>query len=158
MAQQQPILGDWHQLPNVQVVYSDDPISTCEVSDEVRLHAKNIFYEARSNRKDWDFVYDSVENRVKSSKFPNTVEKVLYQPKQYSWTSLNEVTLQARENKEHELLIDIISYVLKRHCFDKTPPKTDTTHYHSKKVSPKWAKSGKLTASTDTHNFYNLKR
>lgn len=58
-----------------------------EEEKEIKTLAINVYHEARgSNREDMIAVAEVTMNRVRSNRFPNTVEGVVYQNKQFSWT------------------------------------------------------------------------
>jgi len=54
--------------------------------EQIECLAKNIYFEARNQSKAGKYAVAWVtQNRVDSSDFPNTICKVVYQRKQFSW-------------------------------------------------------------------------
>ena len=54
---------------------------------ELRCLAQNIYFEARGERQAGQLAVGLVTmNRVNSKRFPNTVCKVVWQKRQFSWT------------------------------------------------------------------------
>ena len=132
-------------------------LSSCKDSTDVLVIAKNIFHEARSHKEDWLLVYWVVQNRVASKRYPNNVTAVVYQPKQFSWTSLDKKVIAQREAKEQSTFNDIVNFVSNYHCNSKD--KTDITngvkHYHASNIKVKWAKAKKPVIATSAHVYYN---
>ena len=59
-------------------------------SREIRCLSDVIYFEARSESViGRQAVGNVVFNRMNDSRFPNTVCKVVYQPRQFSWTAVS---------------------------------------------------------------------
>lgn len=66
--------------------------------EDLKCLTETIYYEARGDSKiGKKAVADVVLNRVKDKRFPNTICGVVYQPKQFSWTSRKYAV------KEHDM-------------------------------------------------------
>jgi N-acetylmuramoyl-L-alanine amidase len=109
---------------------------------DVKCLARNIYYEARGeNTKAQIAVANVTLNRVKHSKYPNTICKVIYQPYQFSWTT--------NYKRPHESQVDIKAWrkavkIAKNAINGKYKDVTKgATHYHSVRVRPRWANSDK---------------
>ena len=107
-------------------------------------------------------------NRVKSTKYPNTVCKVITQGKhhqngfpvrdrcQFSWYCDGKGD-EPRDTPAWKDSQDIAEYVM------TTPNLMDitdgATHYHADYISsPRWANPRRKTVEIDTHIFYNKSR
>lgn len=134
-------------------------IHSCEYSKrqtELTALACNVYFEARGESRAGKISVALVTlNRVESKRFPNSIVKVVYQPKQFSWHSdglSDRITdLKSWNNATH-----IASYVLG--IDDKEYPYVDITDgslfYHSVKVSPDWADEDNVIVRIDNHLFY----
>ena len=110
-----------------------------------RCHVENIYHEARGEGwAGWALVKATVENRVSDSRWPSTVCDVVWQPKQFSWTSdPNEVTDMDSWNR-------IASFVKEGvHSNFR-----GATHYHTVSSNPWWAKSYEYLGTTGQHKYY----
>ncbi len=119
---------------------------------ELECMSKNIFFEARGESEAGQkAVAEVVMNRVASKKFPNTICKVVYAKKQFSWTfkkkNLNKKLTEKNKlyKKAKKIAIEVM---LKR----KTELKA--THYHTHAVSPVWNKNMKQVAMIGEHRFF----
>lgn len=121
---------------------------------EAECLAKNIYYEARDQGIKGKIAVGLVTlNRVKSSKYPETICRVVWQNKQFSWThdgkSDNPYELDKYEDVKKitkNLLENIDSYQ------DFTE---GSLYYHTDYISPCWSRLSKPVVSIKKHVFYN---
>ena len=139
-------------------------------SEELECMSKNIYFEAAMESTAGKLAVAQVTmNRVNSSRYPNTVCKVITQGRhykngfpvkdrcQFSWYcdgKLDEPQIKSSWWKESQ---EVAKYVL------STPDLMDitdgATHYHADYISsPRWANPRRKTVEIDTHIFYNKSR
>ena len=111
--------------------------------------AKNVYHEARGETLVGQIAVIVVTlNRVRSSRYPNTVCKVVHQKYQFSWTNaptriynwklyfhLRSIARQVHDNK----VVSIVGAAM---------------FYHSKEVNPKWNAKMNKVATIGQHIFY----
>lgn len=136
---------------------------------QIECLAKNMYFEARGEgERGQDAVAFVTINRVKSSRYPNTICEVVYQAKlnsngvpirnqcQFSWfcdgkpNTIRE-SIYYRLKKRAEYIY--INYYLNDIMKDTTD---GATHYHSQKVNPYWSRhvNYQYVASIGQHVFY----
>ena len=81
--------------------------------------------------------------------FDKTICKVVYAPKQFSWTQTDYKVREGNAWKEAQALAKGILY---GHILI---PNIDALYFHTKQVSPKWAKTKTIVAVIGNHIFYN---
>ena len=126
--------------------------------------ALNIYYEARgSNLADRAATADVVWNRVKDTRYPNTVCEVVKQGLQDSNGNMIRNKCQfswycdgKNDNPQNEdLWVDaqLLAYQMVHQ--DKYRGITEgATHYHATYVNPRWARSLQLVGRIGAHIFY----
>jgi len=143
---------------------------TAESNPEEYCLALNIYYEARSSSKaDQAAVADVVLNRVKDTRYPNTICEVVKQGKQKpSWKDPNKMVMvrnacqfswycdgKADDPSDQDAWISAqtLAYYM---LWDKqfVGITEGATHYHAKYVNPKWAKHKTLIGRIGQHIFY----
>lgn len=126
--------------------------------------AQNIYYEARgSNRADRIAVADVVLNRVRDSRYPNTVCEVVQQgpvgsnglPRrdrcQFSWWCDGKSDWPT----DIDAWIDAQQIAYNIMTWDAGRGLTEgATHYHADYVTPDWARSLQLVGRIGVHIFY----
>ena len=135
-------------------------------SEELECMSKNIYFEAAMESTAGKLAVAQVTmNRVNSSRYPNTVCKVITQGRhhdngfpvkdrcQFSWYC------DGKHDEPHPSSMwkqsqEVAKYVL------STPSLMDitdgATHYHADYISsPRWADPRRKTVEIDTHIFYN---
>jgi len=121
--------------------------------------ALNIYYEARgSNLADKAAVADVVLNRVKDTRYPNTVCDVVHdgykkgrRDCQFSWYCDGKSDNPQDDDRWAEA--QMIAWGMLE--WDKYRGITEgATHYHATYVSPRWAKSLHLVGRIGAHIFY----
>ena len=111
---------------------------------EFHCLVKNIYMEARGESKQGKIAVARVTlNRVSHPDYPKSICKVVYQPKQFSWTIKPS---KAKINPEEWFQsIDAASIAYNTKGFK-------ATHYHNFTVKPKWGL--KKIAVIGQHIFY----
>ena len=110
--------------------------------EELECMSKNIYFEAALESTAGKLAVAQVTmNRVNSSRYPNTVCKVITPTSGSMWKDSREVARYVLSTPD---LMDI----------------TDgATHYHADYISsPRWADPRRKTAQIDTHIFFNHAR
>ena len=117
-----------------------------------------IFFEARNQPIDGQYsVAEVVMNRVESDKWPNTICKVAFQPKQFSFThdgksdKIESYTGNIEEWYAAQTARSIAKAVYSGDVIGIT-----STHYHSTKVKPYWIKGLQKDGRIGDHIFYTL--
>lgn len=138
--------------------YSED------VFPETYCMALNIYYEARgSSMADQIGVSDVVLNRVRDTRYPNTVCEVVKQGRtdsngnmirnqcQFSWYCDGKVD---RPNDEDAwIAAQTLAWRIMK--FNEFRGITEgATHYHAHYVNPRWARDMTLIGSIGVHKFY----
>jgi len=135
--------------------------------------AQNIYYEARgSSRADQMAVSDVVLNRVKDSRYPNTICEVVYQGKQKpSWKDPSQMVMvrnmcqfswycdgKKDEPPEGDAWRNAQMVAYEMFYLYKDSNITDgATHYHAFYVKPEWAKQFTMRGRIGDHIFYKQK-
>lgn len=128
------------------------PISSVEASD-LNCLAKNVFHEARGEgKRGMLMVGHVVLNRVKSKKFSDSVCKVIYQKKQFSWVNKKKKHHVDTNSKEWKMALDVAKQILDR---DHDPTNGSLYFYSSSilKKKPSWAKKKTIVAKVGNHVF-----
>jgi len=162
-------------LPNVV----EGELYTESSHPELYCLAKNIYFEAKSEPIAGQYaVADVVLNRVKDSRFPNTICEVVYEgPVRESWQTKKQPDLEDAERIYHPIR-DRCQFSW--WCDGKSDNMKDgdawrkaqeiayrlvndykhrgltegATHYHATYVNPKWAPTLDLVGRIGTHIFY----
>lgn len=127
--------------------------------------AANLYFEARGESlKGQIAVAEVTLNRVKAKQYPNSVCKVVFQRKQFSWTHEQpwakiQKALNGVEPSKNKLESSAYQQALKT---AKTRLKTDLNAilpedalwYHTVAVNPKWNRKMKKVKSLGKHVFY----
>ena len=120
-------------------------------ASEIDCLARNIYHEARGEGLRGQIAVAQVTiNRVHSSKFQNTVCKVVYAHRQFSWT-LNKHK-SVRDTKAWAASVAIARAVLTQSV---RLPDFSATHFHTRQVQPDWAKHKRVVAVINNHIFYS---
>jgi spore germination cell wall hydrolase CwlJ-like protein len=109
--------------------------------------ANNIYYEARNQPIEGQIaVAKVVLNRVEDERWPSSTCSVVYQNKQFSWTSTSPSEPKG-EAWQKAKTIAVLAYIL-------PDPTNGATHFHANYVQPYWAKKFKKKKSIGDHIFY----
>jgi len=156
-----------------------DELYTQKNQPELYCLAQNVYFEAKSEPLAGQYaVADVVLNRVKDTRFPNTICEVVYDgPIKESWKTKQDPNLSDDEriyypkknrcqfswycdgksdsiyDNDAWRIAQIIAYKI---VYDqKMRGITEgATHYHADYVSPNWAPELDLVGSISTHIFY----
>jgi len=116
--------------------------------------ALNMYHEARGEGSDgMQMVGEVTLNRVKSSRYPNTICKVVYQHKQFSWThTVSNHTPHEKKlwSEAKEIAAKLMSG--KAELFDN-----GATHFLNPKAvkhMPRWARKFEVVGRVGNHVFY----
>ncbi|MGU9956403.1 MAG: cell wall hydrolase [Arenicellales bacterium WSBS_2016_MAG_OTU3] len=115
--------------------------------------AENIYHEARGEVDSGKLAVASVTlNRVKSKYFPDSICKVVWQPKQFSWTADSNRFKKALNDKDWKKAMMIAKLAISgaHHAVVG-----EATFYHADYVNPGWAQKKLLVATIGAHLFYN---
>jgi spore germination cell wall hydrolase CwlJ-like protein len=126
--------------------------------------ALNIYYEARgSNLADRVAVADVVQNRVRDTRYPNTICEVVKQGRQHPSGAMIRNQCQfswycdGKNDKpqNEDLWIDAQMLAYQMVFEDKYRGITEgATHYHATYVKPHWASTLQLVGRIGAHIFY----
>lgn len=124
----------------------------------------NIFFEARGeSSRGMQAVAAVTYNRADSKVYPKDICNVVFQKKQFSWTSQqsyatilavlqgNLVSFNKKDIERYQQAVKIAQRN-RKHFLDILPK--NVLHYHSVKVKPYWSKSKSLQAQIGNHLFY----
>jgi len=124
-------------------------------SPQAKCLADNLHYEARGESlAGIRAVASVVLNRVASKRWPDTICRVVYQSKQFSWANdyrERNPKLVAYTEKVQRVVAKAIAGRLK----DNT---RKSTHYHTLAVYPRWAGRLEMTEVIGFHVFYKYPR
>lgn len=127
-----------------------EKIDWCKRNNECSILAEAIVYEARSETElGKASVAHVILNRVKDSRWGDSIEKVVYQPAQFSYTLEKQRNTPSKKDWKSGYLIafEVLNDLVES-------PVEEATHYHTKVVSPYWAKHYEVVAVVDSHIFY----
>lgn len=135
---------------NVDIAPIQKPQIVTAKAQEIECLAKNIYHEARGEPFHGQVAVALVTvNRVASGLFQNTVCKVVYAHRQFSWTL--DKNKKVRDSKAWASAVEIATAVLSRKIHQ---PDFTAVYFHTKQVLPKWAKTKTITARIGNHIFY----
>lgn len=123
--------------------------------NDVECLTKNIYYEAGSEDDRGKFAVAHVTiNRLKTGYWGNTICKVVYAKKQFSWTLAKK--LPRPDSKVWVKSEDIARKVLTGH---RVRGLTRSLYYHAIYIrDPKWADTKHEAGQIGNHVFYNQAR
>ena len=116
--------------------------------------ATNIYHEARGESYEGQLAVAQVTlNRVESTRYPDNVCDVVYQPWQFSWTN-DHISDEIKDQAAYKTALMAASQVMNGH---RDPELTRSTHYHTHAVNPKWATASDTTyfKTIGEHRFYH---
>tara|TARA_R110000851_G_scaffold96526_1_gene209467 strand:+ start:4090 stop:4530 length:441 start_codon:yes stop_codon:yes gene_type:complete len=124
-------------------------------AEQAKCLADNLHYEARGESlAGIRAVANVVLNRVKSKRWPNTICKVVYQYKQFSWAN--------KQQARHPLNVAYTQHVqnvVSRAIAGKLKDNTrGATHYHTLAVRPGWRKRLVRIKTIGFHVFYRYRK
>jgi len=137
---------------------------TAEDKPQMWCLAQNIYYEARSsNRADRMAVADVVLNRVKDTRYPNSICRVVQQGKKYADGRMvrNMCQFSWYCDGKSDWPTDMDSWVEAQQIAYNIIVHNDArgitegaTHYHARYVAPSWARHFQLIGRIGEHVFY----
>ena len=130
---------------------------------EIKCLALNIYFEARGEPQNGQFAVAAVTmNRVKSYRFPNTVCKVVWQRRQFSWTHDGKSD-RPKDKRAWQQAKSLAKLVYSKYLKfqEKSNGAWDITqgalHYYSTTIpQPYWAKQKVASTSIGRHMFVNM--
>jgi spore germination cell wall hydrolase CwlJ-like protein len=112
---------------------------------EISCLAINIYHEARGESKKGQLLVAAVTlNRMRDSRWPNNVCRVVYQRSQFSWT-LDKTKTITVPNQYYLVALESLNY------------NTKALYYHALHVKPKWSARLTKTYTVGSHIFYTDK-
>lgn len=115
--------------------------------------AQNIYFEARSEPIAGRFAVAGVTlNRVKSKHFPNTICKVVWQRKQFSWTHDGKSD-KPKEKRAWQRAI-VVAKAAEQWYKTGEDFSDGALYYHACYKKPAWAKHFKRLERIGKHIFY----
>lgn len=132
------------------------PTWTAEaVENEAYCLAQNMYFEGRGEGKDgWMAVAHVTINRVRSSRYPNTVCDVVWQSKQFSWTH-DGLSDNPKNDKQWREIVTIAGMLTAEGTLGNAHDSTKgSTHFHATRIAPYWSDSFTHTATIGNHKFY----
>jgi spore germination cell wall hydrolase CwlJ-like protein len=135
-------------IPAVSEATYKPSLKDQEFFDSIKCLSDNAFFEARgTSRLDMQAVTEVVINRSNSRKYPRNICKVIWQPKQFSWTNqgyskaqdkLRRALSKSKEAQEYKQATLVAYEALS--STEKHLLPSDVLWYHSHKVNPVWNK------------------
>jgi len=123
-------------------------------NDDVTCMARNIYFEARNESLLGQHAVAWVTiNRKKHHKWPNTICKVVYQRKQFSWTIRGRYA-KTYNKSAYERAILIAKDSLEEAHNGGEDLSNGALYYHADYVKPYWRKKLVRLAQIETHIFY----
>jgi len=145
--------------------YNDVKISNLlrQISDEQALCLQqNVYFEARNQSSLGQRAVAWVTlNRVKHTRYPDTICDVVWQTKQFSWThdgKPDRPSTGVVEQRAWEKAKTVANKALIRWLQDEEGPVESATMFHADYVTPFWTSSYDRVAQIDAHIFYSSDR
>jgi N-acetylmuramoyl-L-alanine amidase len=122
-------------------------------ADELYCLAQNVYFEARSESLAGKYaVSDVVLNRVRSSRFPNTICKVVHYKCHFSWYCDGKSDLPRSASPAWRDSVNVARSILLEEKFLGITE--GATHYHANYVYPRWASKLRKVGRIGNHIFY----
>jgi len=118
-----------------------------------------LYFEARGESIKGQFaVAEVILNRVESGSFPNTVCGVINQGTGRKYQCQFTYTCDGHDEVIHNKKVFTRLGKIARLMLDgsERPLTQGATHYHTKAVNPRWAKTFPRTATIGVHHFYKM--
>lgn len=135
-----------------RLIFKDEKekIEWCRRNNDCNVLAEAVVYEARSESELGKVsVAHVILNRVKDNRWGDSVEEVVYQRAQFSYTLQKQRNTPSKKDWKNGYLIafEVLNDLVES-------PVEEATHYHTKAVRPYWAKHYEVVAVVDSHIFY----
>lgn len=152
-----PRLQDMADIESLSSIRANHRRWAQGLASEQKCLAEAVYYEARSESRSGQFaVADVVKNRVKSKHYPNSICGVVYDGAerpfacQFSFAcdgSMDVAPKGAAWQRSQEIAqLSLTGFV--------TDLTKNSTHYHTIKVEPNWAKTLDYKTTIGFHKFY----
>lgn len=129
-----------------------DDLARWDAYSERLCLARTILYEAGGEPlRGKEAVAATVFERMAQVKYPSTVCSVVYQYKQYSWTS-DRVKAYSMPSSHY---LDMAARFLRQRSILRVRYKR-VTHFHNDTVSPAWSNTFKFVMEVGNHKFYRM--
>lgn len=131
-----------------------DDLSKARLSSIECLSA-NLYHESRSESNLANIkIISVVLNRVNSGNYPNDICEVVFQRKQFSWTS-DKLSDKILDKKQYIRLYRLSEQAIINKDFILSIS-DGVNHYHTVTSSPYWSTSGRMVykGTVDNHRFY----
>lgn len=146
----------YSHVPEV-ALFPKHPIVECVRDAECSILAEASYYEGRGESDAGVLlIMQTIQNRVEHDRWGESVEEVVYAPKQFSYThdgSLNS----ARHDTKQWARMYFLAYQFMKGKVETPKEWQRVTHYHSKKVKPSWSKYYEVVAVVGNHVAYECK-
>ena len=140
------------QLIILLLIFILIPISThASVIDDIKWLSLNIYHESRSEPINGQFLVAlTTLNRVKDSKYPNSIKNVITEKSQFSWY-WDGKSDQPRNTQSwmNSIYISSITMVLYKYIDFR-----NILWYHNHTVVPKWSRNLNKVIIVGNHSFY----
>jgi spore germination cell wall hydrolase CwlJ-like protein len=134
--------------------------------NEISCLARNVYYESRGESYEGQLAVAVVTlNRVKNSKFPNTICGVVNERKraggkvvcQFSWRCEGHTDPKKRVSQTHDSYQAAMDAIFEYEYLTQDFLTEDTLYFHAKHVKPRWRRHKQMLAKIDNHIFYKNK-
>jgi N-acetylmuramoyl-L-alanine amidase len=142
-------------FPQVSIKFGETPINyyyaLAHTKQDIECLAKNIYFEARGESSKGKIAVAQVTlNRVNHPQdFNKTICGVVYQPNQFSWTSMPKQAI--RDTKQWQEALYIAKGMLSGKLFINN---FNALYFHRHDVQPHWRKTKQRIKTIDKHIFY----
>ncbi|MCL4187353.1 MAG: cell wall hydrolase [Rhodobacteraceae bacterium] len=136
-----------------------DALPPAEGDDNWRCLARAIYHEARGESIEGQFaVAEVILNRLNSPEFPGTVCGVVNQGASRPRACQFSFACDGRPDTMHNARARDIARKIARLMIDGAPRQLTqgATHFHARRVRPRWARVFDLTAEIGAHIFYRM--
>ncbi len=142
-----------HQPRQKSEQHNSEYVSALQ-SKEIEWLARNIYHEARGESWDGMLAVGVVTlNRVKSPNYPDTIEKVVKEYKQFSWF-WDGMSDRVKDRTAWKKAKAAAARVMLNPDLPLADELKGVTHYHADYVAPYWAGAKKEVATIGSHVFY----
>lgn len=118
---------------------------------DVACLARNIYHEARGEPVEGQIAVAQVTvNRVRTGDFGNSICKVVYAPRQFSWTL--DKNKRVKNDKAWDTSVAIANEVLNGRAH---LPNFNALYFHTKQVRPSWKRGKRIVTTIGNHIFYS---
>ena len=125
-------------------------ILTAAFSVELAAMTEAIYFESRGEPKACQYyVAGVIKNRMLNERFPDTIQDVVEQPYQFSYKSLDDLTMYNGEAKAKARRI-AKSVLSSSH----SPVFENILYFHTKNIEPHWSSSMTEVLECGNHIFY----